>query len=687
MRSNRSGGTSSRSRSEWAYLDHATFGPPPASHVRAATEALERTSRNGSGGLNGTELLESVRAEAAELLHCSPRHVCLLKSTSEGLGLLAEGLGWQPARRGRRPRARVRGVPGAVPEPRGPRRSRAGRSRSPRPRAPAHGAHALRLSQCRRPGHGVAGAARGDRRPLSRARHLARSRRGAGDGCPRTRRVGARRRHRVRARLQVPLLGLRAGTDLLLRPGDRGASRPPGRLEERTGRAWNRRLSLEFADTAARFESTMSSLPGLAGMRESLRLLNSVDDIERRALAAARDRSLTACRHAGTSSARPGPTRRSSPPAIRPSPRTSSSTRLRDGRRRGSGASRAGCASRPTSTRRAPTSRRSSPRSPTTRDSATGTPSTTSSGAEKTQSTWIAASLSPQYGPRLLPIATCAVPAAFSSKRTWPRGRSAGLSPIPSSAITFAPWPASSTRRLRAFAASPPSIDLARPSSNRSTTGSGKSSALGPHGIVRSTTSTPSAPSACGAMQISPPGKLATPPASSGRASSSHGRPSTRRTRSVPAAPRTRSSRAPSTAASSSRAWDRHVRHRLRQLAEQRRVVDVGASSARARRARAERPASRAAPGAPRRTNGVRRPIETSAQAALSISSGVASSTDAPPGSRDPGLGAGRPRRPRRAPRPRPRTARRRRSAAARPGERRRRRGSSAHQPDTEQRS
>jgi cysteine desulfurase / selenocysteine lyase len=48
-------------------------------------------------------------------------------------------------------------------------------------------------------------------------------------------------------------------------------------------------LSIAFDDTAARFEPTMSSLPLLAGTRESLRLLNAVPDIEReqRAVAAA----------------------------------------------------------------------------------------------------------------------------------------------------------------------------------------------------------------------------------------------------------------------------------------------------------------------------------------------------------------------------------------------------------------
>ena len=54
-------------------------------------------------------------------------------------------------------------------------------------------------------------------------------------------------------------------------------------------------------------------------------------------------------------------------------------------------------------------------------------------------------------------------------------------------------------------------------------------------------------------MQISPPGKFATPPGSSGRASFNQRRPSTRRVRSVPAEPRTRISRASCTASSSLR--------------------------------------------------------------------------------------------------------------------------------------
>jgi selenocysteine lyase/cysteine desulfurase len=80
---------------ERAYLDYATFGPPSTSNVRAAAETLERAAREGSAGLNGTALLESVREEAATLLHCAARNVCLLTSTSEGMGLLAAGLDWR----------------------------------------------------------------------------------------------------------------------------------------------------------------------------------------------------------------------------------------------------------------------------------------------------------------------------------------------------------------------------------------------------------------------------------------------------------------------------------------------------------------------------------------------------------------------------------------------------------------
>jgi selenocysteine lyase/cysteine desulfurase len=80
---------------ERVYLDFATFGPPPARAVRAAAERLERDAREGSLGLNGSGLVEEVRAEAATLLHCEQRSVCLVTSTSEGMNLIASGLDWR----------------------------------------------------------------------------------------------------------------------------------------------------------------------------------------------------------------------------------------------------------------------------------------------------------------------------------------------------------------------------------------------------------------------------------------------------------------------------------------------------------------------------------------------------------------------------------------------------------------
>jgi selenocysteine lyase/cysteine desulfurase len=80
---------------ERVYLDFATFGPPPARAVRAAAERLERDALEGSLGLNGSALVEEVRTEAATLLHCESRSVCLLTSTSEGMNLVAAGLDWR----------------------------------------------------------------------------------------------------------------------------------------------------------------------------------------------------------------------------------------------------------------------------------------------------------------------------------------------------------------------------------------------------------------------------------------------------------------------------------------------------------------------------------------------------------------------------------------------------------------
>jgi len=80
------------------YLDHATFGPPPTRHVRAVNAFVERMSTEGLDDLFALsdEGVDRVRQKAALLLGCDPAHVTFVRSTSHGVGLVAEGLEWSP---------------------------------------------------------------------------------------------------------------------------------------------------------------------------------------------------------------------------------------------------------------------------------------------------------------------------------------------------------------------------------------------------------------------------------------------------------------------------------------------------------------------------------------------------------------------------------------------------------------
>ena len=82
---------------EWAYLDHATFGPFPTAAVAAMADVGRALSEDVLGrSVGASALLESVRERAAGLLHCSSAHLALLRSTGEGVSLVAAGLDWQP---------------------------------------------------------------------------------------------------------------------------------------------------------------------------------------------------------------------------------------------------------------------------------------------------------------------------------------------------------------------------------------------------------------------------------------------------------------------------------------------------------------------------------------------------------------------------------------------------------------
>lgn len=270
---------------DWAYLDHATFGPPPACHVRAATAILQGLSARGSAALEGERLLEEVRTEAAALLHCEPRQVALLRSTSEGLGLLAQGLDWRPGDevvvyerefegclapflRLRDLGVRIRVVPDLG-------RARfdiedVERALTPRTRAVCFS---------------VVNRSHGTRAPVEAIGTLCRER-GLWFALDAAQALGVLRLDP--AALGADLLAahgykfLCSGFGLALTYCSERALaelRVPlaGWKNARIGDG----LALELVSGAARFEPTMSSIPLLAGTVESLRLLHSVDDAER----------------------------------------------------------------------------------------------------------------------------------------------------------------------------------------------------------------------------------------------------------------------------------------------------------------------------------------------------------------------------------------------------------------------
>jgi selenocysteine lyase/cysteine desulfurase len=82
---------------KWSWFNHATFGPPPRAYLKAVGEFAEQMAAGDlpeGYGLWG-ETVDRVRAKAARFVNCEPDDVAFLKSTAEGLGVVALGLDWQ----------------------------------------------------------------------------------------------------------------------------------------------------------------------------------------------------------------------------------------------------------------------------------------------------------------------------------------------------------------------------------------------------------------------------------------------------------------------------------------------------------------------------------------------------------------------------------------------------------------
>jgi selenocysteine lyase/cysteine desulfurase len=81
----------------WAYCDHAAVAPLSGRARRALAEWADDLTANGAVHESAwLRRVEDVRRRAGRLLHADPLDVAFVKNTSEGIGIVAEGLPWRP---------------------------------------------------------------------------------------------------------------------------------------------------------------------------------------------------------------------------------------------------------------------------------------------------------------------------------------------------------------------------------------------------------------------------------------------------------------------------------------------------------------------------------------------------------------------------------------------------------------
>lgn len=81
----------------WAFFDHAAVAPLSLPAQEAMTEWARDLADNGVvSDAKWQQRLASVRRLAASLLNADPQDIAFIKNTSEGIGIVAEGMRWQP---------------------------------------------------------------------------------------------------------------------------------------------------------------------------------------------------------------------------------------------------------------------------------------------------------------------------------------------------------------------------------------------------------------------------------------------------------------------------------------------------------------------------------------------------------------------------------------------------------------
>jgi selenocysteine lyase/cysteine desulfurase len=81
---------------QWAYFDHAAVAPLSAPARAALAAWADDLADNGLAHYSRwTARVHEVRRLAGRLLHVDPHHLAFVKNTSEGVGIVAEGLDWR----------------------------------------------------------------------------------------------------------------------------------------------------------------------------------------------------------------------------------------------------------------------------------------------------------------------------------------------------------------------------------------------------------------------------------------------------------------------------------------------------------------------------------------------------------------------------------------------------------------
>lgn len=82
---------------EWTWFNTAAYGPLPVCNVEAQTAFLRGMSmgKQAKGVGHWWEGADEVRGKVGRLINCDPQDVAFLKSTGEGLSLVALGLDWR----------------------------------------------------------------------------------------------------------------------------------------------------------------------------------------------------------------------------------------------------------------------------------------------------------------------------------------------------------------------------------------------------------------------------------------------------------------------------------------------------------------------------------------------------------------------------------------------------------------